>query len=329
MVGGLRRGDPARARGGGHRGGGRDLRGGAGADIRRRRCLRGGRHIRRSPGWMAARRPRRRRSRRRPGWPAGGSGSCRLRAGSSATPAAEVDRTNWYLNSWEWAAFRLTGRAARRAPSARCSPTGTSGRGGAGDPPAAVGGRGGLDRRPLTAEAARSARVGRRASRSSPGPWTRSPASTGPGCSTPATRSIRGTSGGLAVYSDRSIDVPGSWVAPAPVAEPLDRGWRDDGDRQGTRLAGRFGARRLGDAGFAPGRSRLRGAGRGRPRVPAVSRRGALADLGSGRARRVRRTDARPRARAPRPGSARGGRSRPATSPLRSSRRGCASTSSS
>ena len=39
-----------------------------------------------------------------------------------------------------------------------------------------------------------------------------------------------GTSGGLAVYWDRAVVVPGAWVGLVADRRPLDRGWGDERD---------------------------------------------------------------------------------------------------
>jgi len=134
--------------------------------------------------------------------------------------AAEVDRTNWYLNSWEWAAFRLSGRAVATHSLGQVLPD-----------PVRVAKAGLAVRRlpsvagagsvvgPLTAEAAGP--LGLPAGLPVVAGTVDSFASFHGAGLLDAGDAVDtgGTSGGLAVYWDREVDVPGSWVAPAPVPD--------------------------------------------------------------------------------------------------------------
>lgn len=134
--------------------------------------------------------------------------------------AAEVDRTNWYLNSWEWAAFRLSGRAVATRSLGQTLPD-----------PARVAEAGVAVRRlpsvaeagsvvgPLTADAAGP--LGLAAGLPVVAGTVDSFASFHGAGLLDAGDAVDtgGTSGGLAVYWDRAVDVPGSWVAPAPVPD--------------------------------------------------------------------------------------------------------------
>jgi sugar (pentulose or hexulose) kinase len=131
----------------------------------------------------------------------------------------EITRTRWYLNAWEWAAFRLTGEAATTRSlgqvlpdRARIAATGLA-----------------MERLPpiadagsvvgrLTAEAARA--LGLTAGIPVVAGMVDSFASFHGAGLLDAGDAVDtgGTSGGLAVYWDRAVDVPGSWVAPAPIA---------------------------------------------------------------------------------------------------------------
>jgi sugar (pentulose or hexulose) kinase len=134
-------------------------------------------------------------------------------------PASDVARTSWYLNAWEWAAFRLTGEAATTRSRGQVLPgrakVGTTGL--AIERLPAVVEAGSIVGR-LTDEAARSlgldpglpvvaGMVDSFASFHGAGLLDAGDAvDTG------------GTSGGLAVYWNHAVDVPGAWVAPAPIA---------------------------------------------------------------------------------------------------------------
>ena len=132
--------------------------------------------------------------------------------------SAEVARTNWYLNSWEWAAFRLSGRAVATRSLGQVLPD-----------PARVAKAGlAVDRLPpvveagsivglVTAEAA--AALGLAAGLPVVAGTVDSFASFHGAGLLEAGDAVDtgGTSGGLAVYWDRAVDVPGSWVAPAPL----------------------------------------------------------------------------------------------------------------
>jgi xylulokinase len=134
--------------------------------------------------------------------------------------AAEVDRTNWYLNSWEWATFRLSGRAVATCSLGQVLPD-----------PARVAEAGVAVHRlpsvaaagsivgPLTPEAA--APLGLPAGLPVVAGTVDSFASFHGAGLLDAGDAVDtgGTSGGLAVYWDRAVDVPGSWVAPAPVPD--------------------------------------------------------------------------------------------------------------
>ena len=89
-----------------------------------------GRRARRGdpPGDHLPRHPRRRRGRRARGRDRhprlGASGRCRPRSGWSATSRTARRPPRWYLTTWEWLAFRLTGEAVAPARArTRPSPT--------------------------------------------------------------------------------------------------------------------------------------------------------------------------------------------------------------
>ena len=75
---------------------------------RRGEAVRPGDHVPRH----ARRRPRRTSWPTRPASAAGRSARCRRRSGWSATSPTSRRATRWYLTTWEWLAFRLTGVAA-------------------------------------------------------------------------------------------------------------------------------------------------------------------------------------------------------------------------
>lgn len=132
--------------------------------------------------------------------------------------AAEVDRTNWYLNSWEWAAFRLSGRAVASRSLGQVLPD-----------PARVAEAGlAVERLPPVVEA--GSIVGRLTGEAAAalGLATGLPVVAGTVDSFASFHGAGlldaghavdtgGTSGGLAVYWNRKVDVPGAWVAPAPL----------------------------------------------------------------------------------------------------------------
>jgi sugar (pentulose or hexulose) kinase len=134
--------------------------------------------------------------------------------------SAEVDRTNWYLNAWEWAAFRLSGRAVATRSLGQVLP----------DPAQAAKAGMSVARLPpvvdagsivgrLTAEAAGA--LGLVAGLPVVAGTVDSFASFHGAGLLDAGDAVDtgGTSGGLAVYWDHSVDVPGSWVAHAPVED--------------------------------------------------------------------------------------------------------------
>jgi sugar (pentulose or hexulose) kinase len=134
--------------------------------------------------------------------------------------SAEVDRTNWYLNSWEWAAFRLSGRAVATRSLGQVLPD-----------PARVAQAGlAVNRLPPVVEAGST--VGRLTAEAagSLGLVAGLPVVAGTVDSFASFHGAGlldagdavdtgGTSGGLAVYWDRAVEVPGSWVAHAPVED--------------------------------------------------------------------------------------------------------------
>ena len=143
---------------------------------------------------------------------------------------------------------------------------------------------------------------GRRAAPSTPSRATSAPASSSP--ATPTTRAARRAASGSTGIEP--VSVPGGFVTPAPLAGRYSVGaamaatgraldWYRD-DVLGGTISDRI----------APRRGRRDAARRRRPRLPAVPRRRALADLGPGGARRARRPDPRPRPRPHRAGDRRG-----------------------
>jgi xylulokinase len=126
--------------------------------------------------------------------------------------------TRWYLNTWEWAAFRLTGLAARtRSPGQLLiEPDEAAAAGLAADRLPAVINAGSLVGR-ITESAARElglpqgipVRAGTVDSFAS---------FHGAGLIDPGDAiDTGGTSGGVAVYWDAAVTVPNTWVAPAPL----------------------------------------------------------------------------------------------------------------
>ena len=217
--------------------------------------------------------------------------------------------TRWYLTTWEWLAFRLTGEAvAPLVPDQLVAGSGARRRGGrAGATRLPPTGETGAVVGALTDDRGRRARPACRASRSSAARSTRSRATSAPASSsraTPTTRAARPAGSGSTGIEP--VEVPGAFVTPAPLAGPFSVGaamaatgraldWYRDGILGGDDHHRGAARRGRGDA-----------ARRGRPRLPAVPRRRAVADLGPERARRARRPDARPRPRPPRPGDRRG-----------------------
>lgn len=133
---------------------------------------------------------------------------------------SDVARTHWYLNAWEWAAFRLAGKAATTRSLGQVLPdrSRVASTGLVVERLPAVVDAGSVVGR-LTPEAAKAlglaigvpvvaGMVDSFASFHGAGLLDAGDAvDTG------------GTSGGLAVYWDRAVEVPGSWVAPAPIAK--------------------------------------------------------------------------------------------------------------
>ena len=233
---------------------------------------------------------------------------------------AAADATRWYLSTWEWLAFRLTGAAVspltpnqlvpdRSAVAQRRGPDGSASR--------------------RQARRARSSGHLTSASADALGLQAGIPVAGG---TVDAFASYHGagllragdaydpggSAGGFGVYWHRPVEVPGGFVTPAPLEGHYSVGRGDGRDRPGARLVSRR----------DPGRHDLhrraarRGCGdparRGWPRVPAVPRRRAVADLGPGGARRPRRADPGPRPRSHRAGDPGGlARWRSATSPRR------------
>ena len=132
---------------------------------------------------------------------------------------------------------------------------------------------------------------------------------------------VGGAAGGFGVYWDQPLRVPGLVLDDRAAARPVSASaarWRRPAGRStgsGPTIVGGVDSTEVlleEAAATQPGADGVA--------VPAVPRRRALADLGPDGARRVRRADARPPARPPRPGrSSRRRRSRSATSPSRSS----------
>ena len=271
----------------------------------------------RCAGWARARRsrswtvPRTRSGRRSPGRTGGsagaGSGCCpRIDWLARNDPDAAAE-ARWLATSWDALGLWLTGEAAttlqgHEQRACRGGPRGGGVRAsqvppglGFGEP---LGG--------LRAEAA--ARSG-----CPPGSRSSRASTTGPrACWVPACVSpgdavdTGGTSGGIGIYADRAVEVPGLFVAPAP----LPGRWVVGGAMAATGAAVDWlrgvDRRRLDDGGAV--RRGVGGpAGRGRPPVPAVPGGRAGAALRRAGTRRVRRPDARARPRTPRAGGARGG----------------------
>jgi xylulokinase len=127
-------------------------------------------------------------------------------------------RTRWYLNTWEWAALRLTGVAVRtQSPGQHLI-----------EPRGAVAGGVAADRLPpvidagtlvggLTASAARELGL----AEGTPvhaGTVDSFASFHGAGLVDPGDAiDTGGTSGGLAVYWDSAVTIPNTWVAPAPL----------------------------------------------------------------------------------------------------------------
>ena len=136
----------------------------------------------------------------------------------NAAPAAE--RTTWYLNAWEWAAFRLTGEARTTRSLGQVLP----------DPAGAASTGLVVERMPAVADsgsiigaltAATAAALGLRPGIPVVAGMVDSFASFhGAGLTdTGDAVDTGGTSGGLAVYWDSRPDVAGAWVARAPLPD--------------------------------------------------------------------------------------------------------------
>ena len=134
-------------------------------------------------------------------------------------PAAAA-RTRWYLNAWEWAAFRLTGTAATTRSHGQAVPD----RGRVAAAGIAV------ERLPAVVDA--GSIVGRVTREAATELALASGIPVIAGTNDAFASFIGaglldrgdaidtgGTSGGLAVYLDAPLDVPGSWVAPAPIPD--------------------------------------------------------------------------------------------------------------
>jgi xylulokinase len=134
-------------------------------------------------------------------------------------PAA-ADATRWYLNAWEWVAFQLTGEACQTRSLGQVLPdperAATVGLAAERVPPVVASGSVVGE---LTAEA--GAALGLRARTPIVAGMVDSFASFHGAGLTDAGDAVDtgGTSGGLGVYWDAPIEVPGSWVARAPLPE--------------------------------------------------------------------------------------------------------------
>ena len=144
-------------------------------------------------------------------------------------------------------------------------------------------------------------------SRSSAGRSTRSRAISARASSSPATPTIRagrpaasGSTGTARSRSRARSSRRRRWPAGYSVGAAMAD------DRPGARLVSRRDPRRHDHDRGAAGRGGRDATRRRRPRLPAVSRRRALADLGPGGTRRARRAHPRPRSRPHRPGDRRG-----------------------
>jgi hypothetical protein len=196
----------------------------------------------------------------------------------------------WYLTTWEWLAFRLTGAAAAPSVPGEARPD-----------PAVVAAATGLlvDRLPMTTAmgglvaplgADAAVALGLRAGIPVAGGTNDAFASyLGAGLTDAGDAyDPGGSAGGFGVYWDEALDVPGAFVTPAPL--PGSTASRcDGGDGTVARLVPGRGRRRFGDDRGAarggrddPCRRRWRG-------LPPVSRGRALADLGPRRHWCVRR----------------------------------------
>ena len=185
----------------------------------RRRARRGdpsGDHLPRHP----RRRPRRTSWKPRPASAAGPSDRCRPRSGSSATSLQAAERTRWYLTTWEWLAFRLTGEAVAPLVPGQAVPDPaavTTATGLAIDrrpPPAAMGAIvGGLHRsrrrraRPAAGHPGRRRHQRRLRELSRRRPDPRPGDAYDPG----------GSAGGFGVYWHEPVEVAGAFVTPAPL----------------------------------------------------------------------------------------------------------------
>ena len=215
--------------------------------------------------------------------------------------------TCWYLSTWEWLALRLTGVAAASLVPDQVVADPAPGRGRRHPARSAAAARGdGRRRRRPDRDGRRRARpaardAGRRRDRRrlrelSRGRPARARRRLRPGR---LGRWLRRLLGSTARGARRVRDA-------GAAGRTVQRRGRDGRDRPGARLVPRCDPRRHDHDRGAPGRGRRDAARRRRPRLPAVSRRRALADLGSRRARRARRPDPRARPRARRAGDRRG-----------------------
>ena len=195
----------------------------------------------------ARRRPRPTSSPRRPASAAGRSVRCRPPCGWSATSRTPPRATRWYLTTWEWLAFRLTGAAAAPLVPGQAVPD-----------PTVVAAATGLhvDRRPPAV--AMGAVVGDADAAPPPRRSVSGPASRSPAARTTPSRAISaraspqagdaydpgGSAGGFGVYWHEPVEVPGAFVTPAPLAGLYSVGRRHGGHRPGARLVPRQRRRR-------------------------------------------------------------------------------------
>ncbi len=227
-------------------------------------------------------------------------------------PAAAA-ATHWYLTTWEWLAFRLTGEAVASLVAHQVTPD-------AGKAAAATGLR--VDRRPpdgamgaivgrLTETAADA--LGLQAGIPVAGGTNDAFASyLGAGLLEPGDAyDPGGSAGGFGVYWHEPVEVPGAFVSPAPLDGRYSVGaamaatgraldWFRDDVIDGATTTERL----IEEAAAIAARRRW-------PRLPAVPRRGAIADLGPGRDRRARRAHAGPRSCPHHPRDHGGERARP------------------